>query len=882
MTTNLETGAVTPQTRQVIRVGTGLNYLDEAGAWQQSEDLIELTTDGGAAAVHGPHKVYFSAAGLNDDAALTIVTVSNRVFQARVLGIYYFDPASGQGRLLAAPSDHAVAELHPPNQIVYRSAFHSHVLKADLRYTYTKSGFESEVILTAQPKLSPSDCGFDPAGALLQVRHQWLAPAPRIRTVTVGTAAGPELTDQLLDFGDLWFPGGRAFSTGGRGRTDTNVAARIIVASPGGGGAHVPVGKQWEDGGATNTLIESVSWTSIAPELAGLPLIANADPPDAGTQLAGAPDQGLFLQTGLSAWSGIKLAGAPYETLGLAVDYNTISIVGNYQDYTFQTFVPNTGPEYEIDENFGSAYFSGTVTFRPGCVIKCVYGPYIMISGGVVCNGSQASPSIITSWFDNQYGFPYDYGGTPSAGDIGTGLILYYIGTNVTLKGLCIRYATTALECDGNTPCQGVASVPPALAAGPQAPDVPGGLLDVLENSAVYSCQTGVYANHANVYFENSDAYLVTTQSVAVCGIVSGGFGPGAPPAPPTLSTCEAVQLSNNVTLYSSYARPTVVDWYLYTGQPGRQIYQVGTGPNLTLSGTQVLTNYGSSYGVYAGVSNPFGSNYAQFAALVVTTPYQIDVLDYFLAATNGKVASLWADMPITNQPTGMAWNTDCLIYGVPGFTAICQANNWTAWPFCGCPGEASITALTARHGYASGHTFGGRNGLIDMYQETGAYPPVWFCTASSQVVTNYIRYAFGRYTGDGQYDYIIFMFTNDLPQSITPMNVGYYPQEPTVLLRTCQAATGPGGQPGSVAAFGPSTECAVSPFNYFSSYQPGDSGSPNMVLTPDNWLVFVGGTSTTGPCDQMQADMDYLCTNSISNLGLNPANYKMQWHQTE
>ncbi len=222
--TNALSGEVAIQPHKVVQVGTGLSYLDASGTWQPSEDLIELTADGGAEAVHGPHKVYFSAAGLNDDAALTIVTLSNRVFQARVLGLYYADPASGQSRLLAAPSGQAVAELHPPNQIVYRSAFNSDVLKADLRYTYTKSGFESEVILTAQPKLSPSDCGFDPGTALLQVRHQWLGPTPQIKTITVGTAAGPDVTDQILDFGDLWFPSGRAFTTDGSSSTDNNVA----------------------------------------------------------------------------------------------------------------------------------------------------------------------------------------------------------------------------------------------------------------------------------------------------------------------------------------------------------------------------------------------------------------------------------------------------------------------------------------------------------------------------------------------------------------------------------------------------------------------------------------------------------------------------------
>ena len=271
--TNALTGEVTAKPHTVVEICTGLNYLDASGNWQPSQDLIELTPDGGATAPYGAYKVTWSAAGLNNDAALTIVTHSNRVFQARVLGVYYFNPTNGASKLLAAPSDEAVAELVPPNQIVYHSAFNSDLLQADLLYTYTKGGFESDVILTAQPKLSPADVGFDPGSALVQVRHQWIAPAPQIRTITVQAASGAEVTDQLLDFGDAWFPHGRAFLTSAAAR-DTNVAAIVTLAGTGLDGTNVPVAKEWQQGSPASTLIESVAWAGIAPELAALPLMA--------------------------------------------------------------------------------------------------------------------------------------------------------------------------------------------------------------------------------------------------------------------------------------------------------------------------------------------------------------------------------------------------------------------------------------------------------------------------------------------------------------------------------------------------------------------------------------------------------------------------------
>jgi hypothetical protein len=60
--------------------------------------------------------------------------------------------------------------------------------------------------------------------------------------------------------------------------------------------------------------------------------------------------------------------------------------------------------------------------------------------------------------------------------------------------------------------------------------------------------------------------------------------------------------------------------------------------------------------------------------------------------------------------------------------------------------------------------------------------------------------------------------------------------------------------------------------------YKGGDSGSPNMIPTPDGQLVFFRGTATTGPNSQMQSDVDALST----YLGLDPGDYQLQWYQPE
>jgi hypothetical protein len=56
------------------------------------------------------------------------------------------------------------------------------------------------------------------------------------------------------------------------------------------------------------------------------------------------------------------------------------------------------------------------------------------------------------------------------------------------------------------------------------------------------------------------------------------------------------------------------------------------------------------------------------------------------------------------------------------------------------------------------------------------------------------------------------------------------------------------------------------------------------MLPADDGVLVFLNGVgATTGPCDQMQADMNALCL-MMTNLNqhLNPNDYQMTWHATQ
>ena len=84
LVTNALTGEVADRSRRVVGLGSGLNYRNDAGEYVESQDLVELTADGGAGAVHGPAKVRFNA-NLNTAGAITLTTVSNRVLRTHPL-----------------------------------------------------------------------------------------------------------------------------------------------------------------------------------------------------------------------------------------------------------------------------------------------------------------------------------------------------------------------------------------------------------------------------------------------------------------------------------------------------------------------------------------------------------------------------------------------------------------------------------------------------------------------------------------------------------------------------------------------------------------------------------------------------------------------------
>jgi hypothetical protein len=229
------------------------------------------------------------------------------------------------------------------------------------------------------------------------------------------------------------------------------------------------------------------------------------------------------------------------------------------------------------------------------------------------------------------------------------------------------------------------------------------------------------------------------------------------------------------------------------------------------------------------------------------------------LARTNGRTTQIWSTRihpegwP-AKRPT-VKWDTNNLMWGMAGLTALSPC-----WEREGSSGQAPVTALTRRHGYARGHSMGEPGFHQGM---TGK--KVWFLDKDSQLAEVKVLREVIRVGAAG--DYTLLLFDRDLPPSIEPLQVASFtnvlakyppvPNAPRCLLKTEQSGRVSADLPGFTV----------------NTWKAGDSGSPDL-LPLGNQLVFTNGRSTSGPTREMQADMDELCRQAR----LDPKPYQMIW----
>ncbi|HWW03184.1 MAG TPA: hypothetical protein VNZ64_26015 [Candidatus Acidoferrum sp.] len=241
-------GSFTPVTNSYTEVQTSMAHLVD-GVWADSSDQIQVTATG-AQATNSQHTVTFLG-DINAAGALDVTTPEGKHLTSNVLGLTYFDSASGQSVWVGTTKSSNGELLPPGNEAVFPDAFSGCL--ADVLYVNHVSGCEQIIVIRAQLE-SCTNWGLNPATTLLGVVTEFDNPPQPVASQRV--IAG--VADTHLDFGIMKMARGSAFAIGDEGN-------------------RVPVSKQWLLLSNRWCLVEQVQLSAVAPLLQNLP------PPPPGT-----------------------------------------------------------------------------------------------------------------------------------------------------------------------------------------------------------------------------------------------------------------------------------------------------------------------------------------------------------------------------------------------------------------------------------------------------------------------------------------------------------------------------------------------------------------------------------------------------------------------
>jgi fibronectin type 3 domain-containing protein len=416
---------------EYVEVQTGLFYREGEG-WRKSREEIELR-EGHALAYQGPHRVIFLA-NINRIGAIYLTDASGKEFRSHVLGLSYFDAASGKSVMISEVKD-SIAELLPPNQLVYRNALAD--LKADIRFTYTKAGLEQDVILHELPP-APQEYGLDPETTRLEVLTEFMAsPQPVITQKKLkvekdaqrrAAMVEADSVDEKLDFGNLVIGLGKAFYT--RGMEEEMPKAdpangKGAKAGPPSGRRSIPVAKRWLKMEERQVLVEAVEYKDLK---ANLELdLKEAKPGKKAVSLWRVLPQ---LKPGTSEQETITVAQVPYRPRGLVLDYYMVNTTA---DFTFRS-----GVTYHIN---GEVYLSRTTRLEEEAVLKLAPGASVRVLGSFQ---SPARKAYLTADHDHGIGVSVPARQANLTG--GPALSFHNLETGTAIKNLELRYAGVGIE----------------------------------------------------------------------------------------------------------------------------------------------------------------------------------------------------------------------------------------------------------------------------------------------------------------------------------------------------------------------------------------------------------------------------------------------------
>jgi hypothetical protein len=257
-----------------------------------------------------------------------------------------------------------------------------------------------------------------------------------------------------------------------------------------------------------------------------------------------------------------------------------------------------------------------------------------------------------------------------------------------------------------------------------------------------------------------------------------------------------------------------------------------------------IVSSGGRTYGVALSLAIPMtaGTFSALYFSNYVSGTLGHHAITNIVARTNaGRTGELFAGY----SPTGFAWNTNSLLYGLAGYSGISPSPN----------AGGTFTAITRRHIYTCAHTSPG----AALTNGAGVGSVIYFTgtdgtTNAATITATRRRYYDNGYPDD---DYLLGIVSADLPATVQPLPVawatnvtsrlplGAWTQYPPIpILETCQH-----GRVGSRF---------MTLFDGHQMRVGGDSGNPLLIVV-SNSLVNYGGTSGTLLSSNFLADLNAL-----------------------
>lgn len=402
-------GEIITHVHKYTELATGMHYQDANGQWLESKEEIEGFA-GGAIARQGQHLVIF-ANNLNTVGSIDMQTPDGKRLRSNVLGLGYFDNSTGNSVLIAQIQD-SEGELISANQVLYPNAFSG--VKADVRYTYRKGGFEQDVILREQPP-TPESLGLNPDTTVLEVMTEFIDPPD------AAIISNRLQMDEDINWGAVQIGRGKAF----------DLEATIN------GRSWLPVQKQFMDLQGRHILLEMVRAQKIRPMISKLPFQSSIQKKSPVMLAKERVLPGLPLAK--TTEKPIKFAVSTPSNKGYVLDYVIVNLSAN--NFTFQS-----DTTYFIN---GWDILAGTTTFEGGTVIKYSSNPNAQATLDIydswVCATSPYRPAIFTSMDDNTVGETI----SGSTGNPSTVTNAYFFvmdsATNTSVNNLRFCYAQYAL-----------------------------------------------------------------------------------------------------------------------------------------------------------------------------------------------------------------------------------------------------------------------------------------------------------------------------------------------------------------------------------------------------------------------------------------------------